>query len=372
MREAFHPVLAFMYGWTLLLVSQSGGMAAAAVTFSGYVAPWLGVHAALAQVERVLAVVAIGIFTAINALGVRQGTNTQNLFMIVKIAAIAGFVAVGLFAPHAAAIAGALPPLAGGNAVAAIGLAMVPVLFSYSGWQTSSFMSAELKDPHRTLPRGLLWGVVTVVALYLAVNAVSLRALGIANLAATDAPASAIARLAFGPAGAGIITVVVALSTLGFLSNQILTSPRVYFQMAADGTFFKQLAWIHPRTHVPVLAIVLQGAVAAIITLSGAYDQILNYVTSVDYVFFGLSALALIVFRNRDARDPAARTPFFTIPGHPWSTLLFMLVAWSIVADVLVKSPVDTSIGLGILLTGIPVYLVFAARRRGAATSEAR
>ena len=138
--------------------------------------------------------------------------------------------------------------------------------------------------------------------------------------------------------------------------------------MAADGTFFKQLAWVHPRTHVPVVAIVLQGVVAAIITLSGAYDQILNYVTSVDYVFFGLSALALIVFRNRDARDPSAPQPFFTIPGHPWSTLLFMVVAWSIVGDVLVKSPVDTSIGLGILLTGIPVYLLFAARRRASAT----
>ncbi|HTX60570.1 MAG TPA: amino acid permease [Verrucomicrobiae bacterium] len=364
MRDAFHPALAFTYGWTLLLVSQSGGMAAAAVTFAGYVAPWLGGPGSAAAIERALAIAAIGTFTLVNALGVRQGASTQNIFMLLKIAAIAGFVVVGFLAPHAAAVHA--PPLAfaGGSAVAAMGLAMVPVLFSYSGWQTSSFMSAELREPQRTLPRGLLWGVLAVVALYLAVNVVCVRALGIEALAATNAPASAIAQLAFGPAGAWIMTAIVAVSTLGFLSNQILTSPRVYFQMAADGTFFKGLAKIDPRTHVPTLAIVLQGTVAAIIALSGRYDQILNYVTSVDYVFFGLSAIALVVFRNRDARDPQAPRPFYRIPLHPWSTLLFLIVAWGIVGDVLVTSPLDTSVGLGILLSGIPVYALFALRAR--------
>jgi basic amino acid/polyamine antiporter, APA family len=363
MRDAFHPALAFMYGWTLLLVSQSGGMAAAAVTFAGYVTPWLGLHLPPGEMERALAILAIAAFTIVNALGVREGTVTQNAFIIVKIVAIFGLVLVGLFAMHAPGAAGPLPPFAGGSAVAAIGLAMVPVLFAYSGWQTSSFMSAEMRAPERTLPRGLLVGVLGVVVLYLAVNAVSIRALGVPNLAATDAPATVIAQLAFGPAGAWIMTIVVALSTLGFLGNQILTSPRVYFQMAADGTFFKQLARIDPRTHVPTLAIVLQGLVAAVITMSGRYDQILNYVTSVDYVFFGLSALALIVFRKRDAADAAALKPFFTMPWHPWSTLIFLIAAWGLVGDVLIKSPVDTSIGLGILLSGLPVYALFAWRR---------
>ena len=369
MRDAFHPVIAFMYGWTLLLVSQSGGMAAAAVTFAGYVTPWLGFHASEAVAERVLALVAIGIFTIVNALGVRQGTNTQNAFMILKIAVIAGFIAVGLFAPHAPAGAAATSSaFAGGSVIAAMGLAMVPVLFSYSGWQTSSFMSAELKDPHVTLPRGMIIGVVSVVVLYLAVNAVCVRALGVENLAATNAPATAVAQLAFGQSGAVIITVVVALSTLGFLSNQILTSPRVYFQMAADGTFFKQLATVSPRTHVPVLAIVAQGVVAGVITLSGAYDQILNYVTTVDYIFFGLSAIALIVFRNRD-KAAGAPKPFYVIPGHPFSTVLFLAIAWTIVGDVLIKSPGPTLVGLAILFSGIPVYWLFTRKRSEAATT---
>ena len=132
--------------------------------------------------------------------------------------------------------------------------------------------------------------------------------------------------------------------------------------MAMDGVFFKQLAWINPRTHVPVVAIALQGVVAAVITLSGAYDQILTYILSVDFSFFGLSALALFVFRARDARDPSAPRPFFTVPGHPWTTLLFLVVIWSLVGDLLIKSPVASSIGLGILVTGIPVYFLFTMR----------
>ena len=355
MRDAFHPALAFAYGWTLLLVSQSGGMAAAAVTFSNYFEPLTGLHVS----TKALGIAAIAAFTLINALGVRTGASTQNVFMVLKIAAIGGFVAVGLLAPHGAGGAALPRAFAGGATIAAMGLAMVPVLFAYSGWQTASFMSAELKEPAKTLPRGMLIGVLCVVALYLAVNAVCLRVLGPNGLAATRTPASAVAQLAFGPIGARIMAIVVALSTLGFLSNQILTSPRVYFQMAADKTFFRQLAWVDPRTHVPVIAIVLQGVVAAVIAFSGRYDQILNYVTSVDYTFFGLSAIALIVFRKRDGRDGAPQ-PYFRMPGHPWTTALFLVAAWAIVGDVLVKSPLDTSIGLGILLTGLPAYAVFA------------
>ncbi|MBV9233989.1 MAG: amino acid permease [Candidatus Eremiobacteraeota bacterium] len=358
MRDAFHPALAFMYGWTLLLVSQSGGMAAAAVTFAAYFGALSGTAASTALV----AAIAIALFTAINALGVRSGTTTQNLFMIAKIVAIGGFVGVGLVATPGRHEVTAVPIET--NALAAMGLALVPVLFAYSGWQTSSFMTAELRDPARTLPRGMIAGVIGVVALYLAVNAVCLRVLGVGGLRATATPASAIAQLAFGATGLRIMAAVIALSTLGFLSNQILTSPRIYFQMAADGAFFKQLARIDPRTHVPVMAIVLQGTVGLIIALSGRYDQILNYVTSVDYVFFGLSALALIVFRYRDARDPSAPRPALQMPGHPVTTVLFAVIAWAIVADVLIKSPVATAIGLSILVSGLPVYWMFTRTRR--------
>lgn len=358
LRDAFHPALAFVFGWCLLLVSQSGGMAAAAVTFANY----FGQSAHLTLPLRAVAAAAIAVFTAINAMGVRTGASTQNAFMLLKIAAIAAFAAIGLFAVHGAAQVPEAMPASG--ALATIGLAMVPVLFAYSGWQTSSFMTAELRDPQATLPRGLLVGVVLVVLLYLAVNATCLRVLGIHALALTNTPASDVAQIAFGAAGRIAIAIVIAISTLGFLSNQILTSPRVYFQMAADGTFFKPLAAVNARTHAPVLAIVVQGAVAIVITLFLNYDQILNYVTSNDYIFFGFSAIALIVFRNRDAREANAPRPFFNMPGHPYTTVLFLAAAWFIVADTIWNSPRDTLIGIAILLSGLPVYWLFVLRQR--------
>ncbi|MDQ6930387.1 MAG: amino acid permease, partial [Candidatus Eremiobacteraeota bacterium] len=310
LRDAFHPVVAFMYGWTLLLVSQSGGMAAAAVTFGGYFEPLTGVHAD----QTALAVILLAALTIINCLGVRQGANVQNAFMLVKIGAIVTLIGFGIFAhpgPHAMDHVPAFDTTTG--LFAALGIAMIPVLFSYGGWQTSSFMSAELKHPARNLPLGMIAGVFGVCALYLLVNLVSLHVLGAGGLARTDTPASDLMRIALGPFGQRLIALAVALSTLGFLSNQILTSPRVYHAMAKDGLFFKQIAWVHPVTRTPVAAIALQGIVALIITLSGRYNQILNYVVSVDYVFFGLAAVALFIFRNRDAGDAAA-APVFKVP----------------------------------------------------------
>ncbi|MBV8636457.1 MAG: amino acid permease [Candidatus Eremiobacteraeota bacterium] len=362
MRDAYHPVVAFCYGWTLLLVSQSGGAAASAVTFAFYLPAMTGLHLAAAT-QTSIAVSVVALFTIINCLGVRQGATTQNSFMIAKIVLILAVIVVGLFAVgHAGAVhAATLPP--DFNPVVAIGLALVPVLFAYSGWQTSSFMSGEMRDPHRTLPRGMIFGVLGVIALYLAMNIVSIVALGESRLAATNTPASDVVRVVLGPIGAQIMAGIVALSTLGFVTNQILTSPRVYYQMAADGTFFKALANINPRTHVPTLAIALQGIAAILLALWGRYDMILNWVTSVDYVFFGLAALALIIFRTRD-RASGAPTPYFRMPLHPWSTIAFLVVAWAVVLDVLVTDPRNTFLGIAVLLTGIPVYFLFTWRQR--------
>lgn len=364
MRDAFHPVVAFMYGWTLLLVSQSGGMAAAAVTFGGYFEPLTGLHVD----ARLLAVIILIILTVVNCLGVREGSNLQNAFMIVKIAAIAALIAVGLFAHPSAGATHAVPGFSTTVGLfSAMGVAMIPVLFSYSGWQTSSFMTAELKNPAKTLPIGMLWGVGAAIVLYVLVNFISIRVLGATGLMHTDAPAAAVMRIALGPVGARLIALAVALSTLGFLSNQMLTSPRVYHAMAQDGSFFKAVAWVHPKTRVPMVAIALQGIVALVITLSGRYDQILNYVTSIDYIFFGLAAIALFAFRRRDARDGADSHVGYRMPGHPWSTVLFGVVAWSVVVDTWVKYPSDSLIGLGILLAAIPIYFLWRRKKRGPA-----
>ncbi len=360
MREAFHPIVAFMYGWTLLLVSQSGGMAAAALTFAGYFQPRTGINVD----PTLLALAVLAVFTLVNCLGVREGSNLQHVFMVLKIVAIAGLIAAGFLAhPTAGAAA---PVAASGAALSLLGamaVSMIAVLFAYSGWQTSSFMTGELKEPTRTLPRGMLWGVSGVVVLYLLVNVVCLRVLGPAGLMHTDAPASEVLRALLGSRGAQLIAALIALSTLGFLSNQILVSPRVYHAMAKDGIFFRQIGWLHPKTRVPVVAIALQGAAAILITLWKGYTEILNYVISVDYVFFALAAIAIFVFRARDRARQEAR-PGFVVPLHPYSTALFLFAAIAVVVTTYVASFLDALVTLGLFVVAVPAYYGFVVLRR--------
>jgi APA family basic amino acid/polyamine antiporter len=358
LRDAFHPLLGFAYGWTLLLVSQSGGAAASAVTFAAYFVPLTGIHIDV----KLLAALSVAFFTIVNMLGVRAGTSTQNWLMVLKVVTIAGLVALGVVAPHAHNVVASVPSPVG-SALAALGFALVPVMFSYDGYQTANFMTAELREPQKTLPRGLIYGVLLVIVMYLAVNAIDLLVLGEKGLGATATPASAVAAAALGRIGERVMAGVVMLSALGFLSNQILTSPRIYYQMAEDGIFFKSLGWVDPRTRVPSIAIAVQGAFALLISLFNGYGSIVNAVSYVDFVFFGLGAAALFVFRARDRKTERARV-FPMMPGHPWTTLLYLFVFVGLVADELVSAPRDSAIGLGVLLSSVPVYAFFALRQK--------
>jgi APA family basic amino acid/polyamine antiporter len=355
LRDAWHPSVAFLYGWSLLLVIQSGGMAAVAVTFARYTVELTGMPVP----DWMLAIATLAILTAINCLGVRSGNNTQTALMLLKLAAIAMLIVAGMtLVPRAAAPTAAAAPASTSLALA-LAAAMTPVMFAYGGWQTASFMSGELVRPRRDLVIGLLAGVSGVIAVYLAVNAVCLHALGPAGLAATTTPATAVMRLALGDTGAKLIAAGIAISTLGFLSQGMLTAPRVYHAMAADGVFFRAVARVHPRTRVPVLAIALQGLAAVVIALSGTYEQILSYVVAVDFIFFGLTGLALFVFRRRGFRSDSFRTP-----GHPITTAVFTITCWIVVIGTFTRFPVNSAIGLAILLAGLPAYL-FWRRRTG-------
>ena len=359
-RDAFHPMVAFLYGWTLLLVTQTGGMAAVAMTFAAYFRELSGASLA----TPTLAVATLLVLTAINCLGVRAGSNVQSTLMVLKIVAIALLVVVGLAAPAAPAMQNvpATPQSANGLPLAALAAAMVPVLFAYGGWQTASFVSGEMISPRRHLPRALLIGVIGVVLLYVAVNLVCLHVLGPAGLASTSTPASEVMRRALGPTGGRIIAAGIAISTVGFLSQGMLTAPRVYYAMARDGVFFQRVGDVNARTHAPVTAIALQGVWASVIALSGQYEQILNYVVAIDAVFFGLTGAALLVFRRREPRT--AETGGFRMPGHPWTTMLFVAAFWALAANTIVQNPMSAGIGVLILVAGTPAYF-FWARRRG-------
>ena len=373
LREAYHPAVAFAYGWALLLVIQTGGMAAVAITFARY----FGELTHIPLAEGWIATGTLLILTAINCLGVRAGSTVQNALMLMKIVVIGALVFCGWFlAPAAHAFGGAVldRPISF-DLVTAIGAAMIPVIFAFGGWQTASFIADEVREPKKNLPRGLILGVTGVIILYVSVNFVEVRVLGAAGLAQTAVPASAVMRAAVGERGAVIIAAGIALSALGFLSQSILTAPRVYFAMARDGIFFNSVAWLHPKTHVPVVAIALQGLWAMVIALSGNYEQILNYFVAMDCIFFGLTATCLFVFRARDARATAdgggmvVKASDYRVPGHPWTTGLFTAACWLVVGSSFYKYPVNSLIGAAIVVAGIPVYFIWGTRRARARNS---
>jgi len=355
LREAYHPAVSFLYGWVLLLVIQTGGMAAVSITFARYFLDLTALHTP----DWLVAIMALGALTLINCLGVKTGGRTQSALMVMKIIAIAALVVAGLVlaGKHVTTTTVAERDWS----LTSFGAAMVPVMFAYGGWQTANFVAAEVKEPRKNLPRGLLFGVVGVVTLYTAVNWVCVRSLGPQTLAATSTPATAVMRLALGSAGARFIAAAIAISTLGFLSQSILTAPRVYFAMADDGLFFRAVGWLNSRTRVPVVAIVLQSVWTIVIALSGRYEQILNYVVSMDFLFFGLTATTIFVFRRRAAATGPS-IGGYRVPGHPVTTALFVAICWWVVGNTLYRYPQNSLVGFAILLAGVPVFWFWSRR----------
>jgi APA family basic amino acid/polyamine antiporter len=339
-----------------------------AVTFARYLAVLLALpDAALLPV----AIAAITILSTVNYVGVKPGAVTQNIFTLLKLAALALLIGAGLILKmplHAvSSSAVAAPP----HLVLAVGAALVPVMFAIGGWQQSNFIAEEMIDAERNLPRALVIGVTVVVAVYLLANVTYLRVLGAPGLAASSAPAADAMRGVLGSAGAVVIAAGIAFSTFGFLNLVILVSPRVYRTMAADGAFFPQLARLHPRYRTPAAAIVFQGVWAILLTLSGTYGQLLDYVVFGDWIFFGLVVSTLFVYRHREARGgvvDASTEAGPTAPrgyrawGYPLTPALFVLAALYVVASSVASNPRNAAIGALLLALGVPVFLFWKAR----------
>ncbi len=365
LRDALGPLPAFLYGWALLLVIATGAAAAVAVTCAGYVVTLAGLPP---EFTTRVAVGAILLLCIVNYLGVEPAAVTLNVFTVLKLAALAALIVAGLVLTPPTAPVRPLPPLTApvgllGVAVA-LGTALVPILFAYGGWQQTNFIAEEIVAPERNLPRALGLGVAGVVAVYLLANVAYLRALGVAGLAHSAAPAAAVMERALGRGGTRLISAGVAVSTFGFLSLVLLVTPRVFQAMAADGVFFRRLALLHPRHRTPAGAIAFMGAWAILLTVSGTYAQLLDYVVFGDWIFFGLTVATLFIYRARD-RAAGVAAPFGILgaAGYPWVPGLFVLAAGYVVASVVVANPRNAAIGSGLLLLGVPVYFSWRRQR---------
>ena len=353
LRETFGALPAFLYGWTLVLVIATGAIAAVAVTFADYT---LALFDAPHRFSVPVAAAAIVLLSGINYVGVRPAAITQNIFTVLKLAALAALIGVGILLeipPKSARRIFEPSPMTG------LGAALVPILFTYGGWQQTNFIAEEIVEPEKNLPRALVVGVTIVVLVYLLTNLAYLRVLGIEGLMASTAPAADTMRAVLGPVGGKLIAAGIAISTFGFLNLVILVTPRVLQTMAADGVFFQRFAVLHPRYHTPSAAILALGVCAVILTLSGTFGQLVDYVTFGDWIFFGATAASLYVYRDRDQ----GAGPAFKVPGYPVTPALFVLAAAFVVFSSIVSNPGNAAIGTGLIALGIPAFLYWRRRR---------
>jgi APA family basic amino acid/polyamine antiporter len=358
LREAYGSLPAFLYAWSLLLVIATGAIAAVAITFANYAVALTGADI---RATVPIAVTAVIVLTGINYVGVEPGAVTQNVFTVLKLVALAALILIGLLAGAGEAPAAAATPVPPGSLTLAIGSALVPVLFSYGGWQQTNFIAGEIREPERNLPRAIMIGVAIVVVVYVLANVAYLRALGAGGLAASTAPAAdAMGRL-LGPAGTTFIALAIAISTFGFLDLVILVTPRVYQTMASDGLFFPSMAKLHPRYRTPAVALIFQACWALVLVYTGEYEALAAYVVFGDWIFFGLAASTLLVFRRRD-RLAGAAAPTVSTPLFPFSVFLFMLAALYVVIGSIASNPGNALKGAVLILAGVPVYWFWRRR----------
>ncbi|HYK41778.1 MAG TPA: amino acid permease, partial [Thermoanaerobaculia bacterium] len=356
LREAYHPLVAFLFGWASLLLIQGGGIAVVAITFGEYA---LRLTGGGAVGSTPIAIGAIALLAGINVLGVKPGSRVLNLLVLLKIAALAVLVAGGLLVPPGPAAA-ARPGVLPRAGLLGFGAALVPILFSYGGWQSANVVAEETRDPRRTLPRALVAGTIIVILVYVAVNVVYLRALGRDGLAATLTPAADAVRRLFGSGTDRFLAAAIAISAFGFLDLSFLAPTRISFAMARDGVFFPALARVHPRFGTPALAIVFQAVWSAGLVAAGNYGGLVDSVVFADWIFFGLSAAAVFVLRSRGPA-PEGR---FRAPFYPVLPLLFVGASVLAVASAVGSSPGRSAFGAALLALGVPVYFFFARRPR--------
>lgn len=356
LSRAYGGLWGFLYGWAYLLVVNTGGVAALSVAFATYV----GYFVPLGSTGTTLAaILGLAFLTALNVLGVKVGGIFSDIFTLLKLAGIVLLIAVGLGSGLRSATefsaATGLPENLGG----ALAVAMVGVLWSYGGWQHASFAAAEAKEPRRTVPFAMITGALIVTAVYVLTNIAYMFLLPVSAIGSAERVAADAIGVVLGPVGGTIISVAIFVSTFGTAGIYTLTAPRIYFAMAHDGVFFRSVAQIHPRFHTPATAIIIQSAWACVLILFwGTFNELISYVVFTDWIFFGLTAVSIFVFRKR---MPDAARPYKTW-GYPATPLLFIAVAVWFVINTFVEKPEQAVAGLGFLALGVPVYYLWRER----------
>lgn len=357
LRESYGELFGFLYGWAYLLVITSGANAALSIACAYYLAFIFPLDRTGITLTAILALI---IVTVINILRVKAAEVFTNVFTGLKLIGIGAVILIGIIFGKADVDilkgSGTSPPE---SLAAAFGLALIGVLWSYGGWQHASFVAGEAREARKTIPKAMILGAVIVSAVYLLTNLAYILLLPVDRIASsTSLAAEAVSTVL--PFGGVLVAVMIAVSTFGTLGIYTLSAPRIYYAMSRDGLFFKKLAWVHPRFRTPVYAILVQSVWAMILLLFwGTFEDLITYVVFTDWVFFGLTAASIFVFRVR--RKDLLR-PYKTL-GYPVVPLIFISITFLFVVNTLLTKPVHAYAGLVFLLIALPVFCFFKRRR---------
>jgi APA family basic amino acid/polyamine antiporter len=357
LREAYGKLPAFLYGWGMLLVIESGSVATLAVAFGIYSASLIPLSSAG---EKMAGCAVIALLTVVNIVGAREGSIVQTIFTLAKLLGLATIMGFALFHPGVHHVA-VLPPLPNPHtSLSSFGIALVGVLWAYEGWHMLSFSAGEVQAPGRTLPRSYFVGMLIVVAVYLGANLAYLRVLPLAQLAQHQRVAARAMQIFAGPGGATFVSALILCSIFGAINGNTLAGPRAYFAMACDGVFFSFVGRVHPRFQTPVAAIIIQGLWSVVLTVSGSFQQLYTYVIFSGWIFYAAAVLSVLVLRRR---APRLERPY-RVWGYPALPIAFALAALAVVGNTLVREPGESLIGLLLILIGIPIYLLWNRKAR--------
>ncbi len=374
LRTAYGPLAGFMYGWISFFIIYSGGIAALGVGFAEYLShffPSLGlqnlvIDSSVISISagQLVAVTGIVALTAINYLGVRSGSTIQNVFTIIKILAIAVLVMAGILmigadnsaSQEVVSNSTAIPQ----NIITAFGIALIAVLWTFDGWYNINPIASEIKNPQKNLPLSLILGIVFIGIIYVLVNLFYIQALPMDEMVGVVRIGEKAVTAVFGSVFGVIMTALILISIFGCLSATILPGPRIYYAMARDGIFFKSFSRVHPKYHSPSVAVIWQGIIASILCVSGTYEQLYTYVIFSTLLFYIALAIALFVLRKKMPDKPRP----YKVWGYPAVPVLFGLAMGLIAINTLIEKPLESVLGLALILIGWPVFTYWKRKNK--------
>ncbi len=354
LREAYGPMPAFLCGWSSFLVSQSAAIAWLGVSFALYLSYLVPLTP---FAHKLTGLLVIGVLAAVNYRGVVLGASLQKAFTLAKVTGLVVLIGSAFLVP--------------GRAVEVtpyvfrwsdFGVAMIACLMTYDGWATVASVAGEIRDPQRNILRGLAVGTGVCILIYVTANAAYLHQLGTGGLLHTDRPGAELAGQTMGALGAKLVTVLILLSIIGAINGWLMTQPRVYFAQARDGLFFRRFGEVHPRFHTPGFSVLMQFAWSSVLLLTGSFEVLISYSMFAIWIFYALSAVAVIVLRRTQPDRPRP----YRMWGYPVTAVLFVATAVWFLGNMLRERPGPSLMAAAIILTGVPVYYLWTRRLRTA------